>query len=52
MELLADSLVVMASQVVFFIVGWVFFVKMLFRDYEIDHLLIQEIKYEWPKLSK
>ena len=44
--MLADSLVVMASQVVFFIVGWVFFVKMLFRDYEIDHLLIQEIKYE------
>jgi len=34
---------VMASQVVFFLVGWVFFVKMLFRDYELHHLLVQLI---------
>ena len=43
MELLNDTLTVLASQVVFFLVGWVFFVKMLFRDYELHHLLVQLI---------
>jgi len=43
MELVQDSLVVLASQVVFFLVGWIFFVKMLFRDYELHHLLVQLI---------
>ena len=43
MELLNDTLTVLASQVVFFLVGWVFFVKMLFKDYELHHLLVQLI---------
>lgn len=43
MELLHDTLTVLASQVVFFLVGWIFFVKMLFRDYELHHLLVQLI---------
>ena len=30
-------------QVVFFLVGWIFFVKMLFRDYELHHNLVQLI---------
>ena len=30
-------------QVVFFLVGWIFFVKMLFRDYELHHILVQLI---------
>ena len=43
MELLGDTLIVLASQVVFFMVGWIFFVKMLFRDYELHHILVQLI---------
>ena len=39
MELLGDTIVVLASQIVFFLVGWIFFVKMLFRDYELHHML-------------
>ena len=41
MELLNDTLTVLSSQILFFLVGWVFFVKMLFRDYELHHLLVQ-----------
>ena len=43
MELLGDTVIVLASQVVFFLVGWIFFVKMLFRDYELHHSLVQLI---------
>merc|ERR1719414_983612 len=43
MELLSDTIIVLASQIVFFLVGWIFFVKMLFRDYELHHLLVQLI---------
>jgi len=43
MELLNDTAIVLASQVVFFIVGWIFFVKMLFKDYELHHNLVQLI---------
>ena len=39
MELLGDTIIVLASQIVFFLVGWIFFVKMLFRDYELHHIL-------------
>ena len=39
MELLGDTIIVLASQIVFFLVGWIFFVKMLFRDYELHHSL-------------
>ena len=43
MELLSDTIIVLASQVVFFMVGWIFFVKMLFKDYELHHSLVQLI---------
>ena len=43
MELLGDTIIVLASQVVFFMVGWIFFVKMLFKDYELHHSLVQLI---------
>ena len=66
MELLGDTVIILASQVitndslwseqimfvnhlniswqvVFFLVGWIFFVKMLFRDYELHHNLVQLI---------
>jgi hypothetical protein len=43
MYLLQDTLTVLASQIVFFLVGWIFFVKMLFRDYELHHSLVQFI---------
>ena len=43
MELSGDTVIVLASQVVFFMVGWIFFVKMLFKDYELHHMLVQLI---------
>lgn len=43
MYLLQDTFIVLASQGVFFLVGWIFFVKMLFRDYELHHSLVQVI---------
>jgi len=43
MELINDTITVLSSQVVFFLVGWIFFVKMLFKDYELHHILVQLI---------
>ena len=43
MELINDSIIVIISQLVFFLVGWIFFVKMLFKDYELHHRVIQLI---------
>jgi len=31
-----DALIVLGSQTVFFILGWLFFMKQLFRDYEVN----------------
>ena len=45
MELLGDTIIVLASQIVFFLVGWIFFVKMLFRDYELHHMLGNSEEY-------
>ena len=45
MELLGDTVIVLASQIVFFLVGWIFFVKMLFRDYELHHMLGNSEEY-------
>jgi len=42
-SLLSDTLVVLASQCIFFILGWIFFVKKLFRDYELRQRLVQVI---------
>lgn len=41
MALLTDFLVVTVSQVLFFAGGWVFFMKKLFKDYEVHHLSVQ-----------
>lgn len=41
MELLSDIFVIILSQVVFILFGWMFFSKQLFRDYEIQHLIVQ-----------
>lgn len=43
MALLADSCIVLATQSVFFLIGWIFFVKMLFKDYELRHYMVQLI---------
>lgn len=41
MPVLTDFLVVTVSQVLFFAGGWVFFMKKLFKDYEVHHLSVQ-----------
>ncbi|XP_026482016.1 Golgi pH regulator [Ctenocephalides felis] len=43
MGFLEDTLIILISQVFFFAGGWVFFVKKLFRDYEVHHTLVQLI---------
>ncbi|XP_043279150.1 Golgi pH regulator [Venturia canescens] len=43
MALLEDTFVILITQVFFFLGGWVFFVKKLFRDYEVHHTLVQLI---------
>lgn len=41
MELLGDLIVIVASQVIFLLFGWMFFSQHLFRDYEVQHNIIQ-----------
>lgn len=41
MELISDAIVILASQVIFLLFGWMFFSKKLFRDYEVQHTLVQ-----------
>lgn len=43
MGFLEDSIIVFVSQVCFFVGGWLFFVKQLFRNYEIRHVSVQLI---------
>ena len=43
MSLLEDTLTVLATQAVLFAIGWVFFVKKLFRDYELRQRLVQVV---------
>ena len=43
MGLLEDTLKVLSTQLVFFIIGWIFFVKKLFRDYELRQRFVQII---------
>ena len=43
MGLLTDSLTVLGTQLVFFLIGWIFFVKKLFKDYELRHHMVQLI---------
>lgn len=41
MEILSDAIVIVGSQIVFLFFGWMFFSKQLFRDYEVQHVLVQ-----------
>lgn len=41
MEIISDAIVILASQVIFLLFGWMFFSKQLFRDYEVQHILVQ-----------
>ncbi|XP_043803450.1 Golgi pH regulator isoform X3 [Apis laboriosa] len=43
MGFLEDTFVILITQIIFFLGGWVFFVKKLFRDYEVHHRLVQLI---------
>uniref|UniRef100_T1JAQ6 Abscisic acid G-protein coupled receptor-like domain-containing protein n=1 Tax=Strigamia maritima TaxID=126957 RepID=T1JAQ6_STRMM len=43
MDFLGDCVIMFVSQLLFFIGGWVFFMKKLFRDYEVHHSLVQLI---------
>ncbi len=43
MSLLEDTSIVLATQAVFFVIGWVFFVKKLFHDYELRQRLVQVV---------
>ena len=40
MTYLTDSFVVLSSLALFFSGGWIFFLKQLFRDYEVRHLVV------------
>ncbi|XP_069115258.1 Golgi pH regulator A-like isoform X4 [Argopecten irradians] len=40
MSFLVDSLLIVFSQILFFGGGWVFFIKKLFRDYEVHHSIV------------
>nr|CAG4645553.1 EOG090X06XN [Lynceus sp. MCZ IZ 141354] len=43
MNVVQDTLTILISIVVFFAGGWVFFMKQLFRDYEVHHRTVQLI---------
>jgi len=43
MAMVEDAVIVSFSVIVFFAGGWVFFMKQLFRDYEVHHHRIQLI---------
>jgi hypothetical protein len=43
MGLVWDTTLVLATQLVFFVIGYIFFVQKLFRDYELKHYLVQVI---------
>ena len=41
MSLWEDSVIVLCTQLGFFVFGWIFFVKKLFRDYELRQRFVQ-----------
>lgn len=43
MDFLGDTIVMLVSQIVFCVGAWLFFVKQLFKDYEVRHVLVQLI---------
>ncbi|KAG4072738.1 hypothetical protein HA402_001850 [Bradysia odoriphaga] len=43
MGFLGDTIIIFVSQICFFAGGWIFFVKQLFRNYEVRHVSVQLI---------
>nr|CAH7744020.1 unnamed protein product [Callosobruchus chinensis] len=43
MSFLQDSIIMFASQAAFFVGAWLFFMKQLFKDYEVRHVMVQLI---------
>jgi len=43
MSFLVDSIVVFGSELLFFCFGWIFFMRQLFKDYEVHHVVVQLI---------
>lgn len=43
MEIFGDLIVIVASMIIFVVFGWLFFSKQLFRDYEVQHTLVQAL---------
>lgn len=43
MGFLEDTIIIFVSQICFFAGGWIFFVKQLFRNYEVRHVSVQLI---------
>ncbi|KAJ8922298.1 hypothetical protein NQ315_004240 [Exocentrus adspersus] len=43
MTFLQDTIVVLVSQLAFFVGAWIFFMKQLFKDYEVRHVMVQLI---------
>ncbi|KAL7290051.1 hypothetical protein TKK_0015780 [Trichogramma kaykai] len=43
MGFIEDTCIILITQILFFCGGWVFFVKQLFKDYEVHHRLVQLI---------
>jgi hypothetical protein len=41
--MITDFIIISSSQALFFIFGWVFFMKKLFRDYEIKDWKVQAV---------
>lgn len=41
MSLLSDFSIVLVTQVLFFAFGWLFFMRWLFKDYEVHHVVVQ-----------
>lgn len=41
MSVIEDTVIVVISQCLFLLAGWMFFVKQLFRDYEVQHSVVQ-----------
>ncbi|XP_006825048.1 Golgi pH regulator-like [Saccoglossus kowalevskii] len=43
MSFFLDSVVMFSTQILFFLGGWVFFIRRLYKDYEVHHIIVQLI---------
>ncbi|XP_072377208.1 Golgi pH regulator isoform X2 [Diabrotica undecimpunctata] len=43
MSFLQDTIIILASQITFFVGAWIFFMKRLFKNYEVRHIMVQLI---------